>query len=53
MLSFPDSRWPRKFNDNPGKHLENSSLGARKQHLLVDRSSAWGKGLLDMLGLNQ
>ena len=40
MPSFPDPWWPGKFDGNPRKHLENSSLGARTLHLPVDQSLA-------------
>ena len=53
MQYFLDPRQLGQFDDNPEKHLGNSSLGARTLHLPTDQSSAQGKGPSDMLSLDQ
>ena len=53
MSSSPSPRWPGQFDDNPGKRPKSSSSGAHMWRLLVDQFSAWGIGLLGMLGLDQ
>ena len=53
MRYFPNPRQLGQFDDNPEKHLGNSSSGARTLHLPVDQSSAQGKGPSNMLSLDQ
>ena len=53
MSYFPDPRWPRQFDDNPGRHPENSSSGALMWRPPVDQSSTWEMGPLGMLDSSQ